>query len=165
MHKEDVIMKKHGLTIVASLWFALCGVTFGAVSLVAAAEGQEQSKGEMMRPHGDDHKMPKGVIGVALNVGAERIGEPALLYVAHVHPEGPAHRAGLTHGDEITTVNGTAVTGKTYEQVVMMVRGEVGTSVKLGVKGETAVRELSITRVASDTLYTGDRKSHGGSAR
>jgi C-terminal processing protease CtpA/Prc len=65
-------------------------------------------------------------------------------------------------------VNGTAVTGKTYEQVVMMVRGEAGTSVKLGVKSEGGIRELSIARVASETLYKeqkGEMKSHGGSAR
>jgi C-terminal processing protease CtpA/Prc len=160
-------MKKHGIAIVVSLFFALCGVMSGVAQLMAA-EGPDKSKSDMSRSHGDDPKMPNGVIGVALNVGAERIGDPALLYVAHVHPEGPAQQAGLKHGDEIATVNGAAVTGKTYEQVVMMVRGEAGTPVKLGVKGESAVRELSITRVASETLYKdqkGEMKSHGSSSR
>ena len=54
--------------------------------------------------------------------------------MAHVHPEGPAQQAGLRHGDEVVTVNGSAVTGKTYDQVIQMVRGEAGTAVKLGVK-------------------------------
>lgn len=158
-------MKNHGVTIAMLLFLSVFCVMSSVASQATVAEGQDKPKGDMSRPHGDDPKMPNGVIGVALNVGAERIGDPAGLYVAHVHPEGPAHQAGLKHGDEIATVNGAAVTGKTYEQVVMMVRGEVGTPVKLGVKGESAVRELSITRVASETLYKGEMKSHGGPAR
>ena len=82
-----------------------------------------------------------------------------------MHPEGPAQQAGLKHGDEVVTVNGAAVTGKTYEQVVKMVRGEAGTAVKLGVKGEGGLHELAITCVASDKLYKGEMGSHGGPAR
>ena len=156
-------MKSYGITIAMSLFLSVFCVMSGAASQAMAAEGQDKPKSDMPRPHRDDPKM--GVIGVALNVGAERIGDPALLYVAHVHPEGPAHQVGLKQGDEIATVNGAAVAGKTYEQVVMMVRGETGTPVKLGVKREGAVRELSITRVASETLYKGEMKSHRGPAR
>ena len=63
------------------------------------------------------------------------------------------------------TVDGTTVTGKSYEQVVKMIRGEAGTIVKLGVKGETDTREISITRVASDRLPKGPAGSHGSPAR
>lgn len=135
----------------------------GKAGLVWAAEGQD--KGSMQRPSGDEPQLPKGVIGVALHVGAERIGDPALLYVAQVHPQGPAHQAGLQHGDEITTVDGTPVAGKTYEQVILMVRGEPGKAVTLGVKGDKGARELSITRVAGETLYKGSMESHGGPSR
>lgn len=62
-------------------------------------------------------------------------------------------------------VNGAVVTGKTYEQVVKMVRGEAGTAVKLGVKEEGGLREFAIARVASDKLYKGEMGSHGGPAR
>jgi len=98
-------------------------------------------------------------------VGAERIGDPAVLYVGMVHPEGPAHQAGLSHGDEIVTVDGVPAAGKSYEQVVKMIRGTVGTPVKLGVKGEGGMRELSITRVAGDTLAKGPAGMHGNPAR
>lgn len=160
-------MNKHGITIAASLCLALCGVMFGAATLVAAAESRDTSAGEMMRPHGDDPKMPNGVIGVALNVGAERIGDPALLYVAHVHPEGPAHRAGLAHGDEILTVDGVAVTGKRYEEVVRMIRGEAGTTVKLGVKGKGVPRDVAVARIAGESLPNGpgEHKDSRGYAR
>jgi predicted metalloprotease with PDZ domain len=142
----------------------LCALSGGA-SQVLAVEGQDKPKGDVPRPQGDEAKLPNGVIGVSLQVGAERIGDPASLYVAHVHPEGPAQQAGLKHGDEVVTVNGASVTGKTYEQVVKMVRGEAGTAVKLGVKGEGGVREIAITRIASESLYKGEKGSHGGPAR
>lgn len=112
--------------------------------------------------HGDQAELPNGVIGVSLQVGAERIGDPAVLYVGMVHPEGPAHQAGLAHGDEIVAVDGTATAGKSYEQIVKMIRGTVGTVVKLSVKGEGGVRDLSITRVAGDKLPKGPAGSHGG---
>lgn len=115
--------------------------------------------------HGDEAALPNGVIGVSLQIGAERIGDPAVLYVGMVHPEGPAHQAGLAHGDEIVAVDGTATAGKSYEQVVKMIRGAVGTVVKLGVKGEGGMRELSITRVAGDKLPKGPSGSHGGPSK
>jgi C-terminal processing protease CtpA/Prc len=105
----------------------------------------------------DEAKMPDGVIGISLHIGAERIGDTASLYVGRVHPEGPAHKAGLKHGDELVSVDGVPVSGKTYEQVVKMVRGEVGTNVKLAVKreGEGSPREISVTRVTGDKLPKG----------
>ena len=162
-------MKRTTLTISTYLFLILLNVVAfqisGKTSDVRAAEGQDMPGSQAQRPHGDDPNLPNGVIGVSLHVGAERIGDPASLYVAHVHPEGPAQQAGLKHGDEVVTVNGAAVTGKTYEQVVKMVRGEAGTAVKLGVKGDGGVREMAITRIASEKLYTGEMGSHGGPAR
>ena len=69
-------------------------------SEVRAAEEQGKPGNQAQRPHGDESTLPNGVIGVSLHVGAERIGDPTSLYVAHVHPEGPAQQAGLKHGDE-----------------------------------------------------------------
>jgi len=142
----------------------LCTLS-GGTSQVLAAEGQDKPGSQAQRPYGDDADLPNGVIGVSLHVGAERIGDPASLYVAHVHPEGPAQQAGIKYGDEVVTVNGATLTGKTYEQVIKMVRGEAGTVVKLGVKGGGDVREIAITRIASDKLYKGEMGSHGRQAR
>jgi len=142
----------------------LCALPGGA-SQVLAVEGQDKPESQTQRSQGDEANLPSGVIGVSLRVGAESIGDPASLYVAHVQPEGPAQPAGLKHGDEIVTVNGAAVTGKTYEQVIKMVRGEAGTVVKLGVKGEEGVREVAITRIAGEKLYRGEMGSHGRQAR
>lgn len=155
-------------TLLLSVLTLVLYQTSGTANEVRAAEGQDKPESQAQRPHGDDTAMPKGVIGVSLHVGAERIGDPASLYVAHVYPMGPAQQAGLKHGDEIVTVNGEAVTGKTYEQVIQMVRGEAGAAVKLGIKGEGGVRELSITRVEGQTLYKdqkGKMGPHGNPAR
>ena len=143
---------------------ALCALPGGA-SQVLAVEGQDKPESQTQLPHGDDANLAHGVIGVSLRVGAERIGDPASLYVAHVHPEGPAQQAGLKHGDEVVTINGVAVTGKTYEQVIKMVRGEAGTAVNLGLKGEGGMREIAMTRVAGEKLYKGEMGSHGRQVR
>ena len=151
-------MRNNRIHIVAAA--ALTGLL-----LVGTAGAADQHMSQAPYAHGDDAKLPNGVIGVSLQVGAERIGDPSVLYVGMVHPEGPAHHAGLRHGDEIMTVDGTAVSGKSYEQVVKMIRGEAGTVVKLGVKGEGGTRELAITRVAGDKLPKGPAGSHGGPAK
>ena len=139
------------------------GVMIGLL-LTGAAGAADQPVSEAPYAHGDEVKLPNGVIGLSLQVGAERIGDAAVLYVGMVRPEGPAQQAGLRHGDEITTVDGATVKGKSYEQVVKMIRGEAGTIVKLGVKGDADTREISITRVASDKLPKGPAGSHGSPA-
>ncbi|NWF72774.1 MAG: PDZ domain-containing protein [Nitrospirae bacterium] len=149
------------LSVLAVVLYQISGTT----SEARAAEEQDKPESQAQRPYGDDANLPKGVIGISLHVGAERIGDPASLYVNHVHPEGPARLAGLKHGDEIVTVNDMAVSGKTYEQVIQMVRGEAGTAVKLGVKGDGSLREIAITRIAGEKLYKGEMRPHGSPAR
>lgn len=159
--------KKMNITttvLLSVLTVVLCQIS-GTTSEARAAEEQDKQESQAQRPHGDDANLPKGVIGISLHVGAERIGDPALLYVAHVHPDGPAQQAGLKHGDEIVMVNDMAVSGKTYEQVIQMVRGEAGTAVKLGVKGDGSLREIAITRIAGEKLYKGEMRPHGSPAR
>jgi S1-C subfamily serine protease len=120
-----------------------------------------QPTGQAPYGHGDDTRLPNGVIGISLHVGAERIGDPAILYVGMVHPEGPAYQAGLRHGDEVMSVDDAPVTGKSYEQVAKIIRGEAGTIVKVGVKDAKGLHELSIKRVAGDKLPRGPVGSHG----
>jgi C-terminal processing protease CtpA/Prc len=158
-------MNTHRNNMAALLFLIVLCALPGSASQVLAVEGQDKPESQIQRSQGDEANLPSGVIGVSLRVGAERIGDPASLYVAHVHPEGPAQQAGLKRGDEVLTVNGAAVTGKTYEQVIKMVRGEAGTAVKLGLKGEEGVREIAITRIAGEKLYKGEMGPHGGPAR
>ncbi|OQW32662.1 MAG: hypothetical protein A4E19_04670 [Nitrospira sp. SG-bin1] len=126
------------------------GLLLSGEILAADQSGQTPGVGAGV----DGAKGPDGVIGISLHIGAERVGDPASLYVGRVHREGPAHKAGLRHGDELISVDGTGVSGKSYEQVVKMIRGESGSTVKLQIKreGEGSPREIAVTRVAGDSL-------------
>jgi S1-C subfamily serine protease len=134
---------------------AVCLMIF-SISLAACAG--DGPVGQSPHGPGDDPNLPNGVVGISLQMGAERIGDPAVLYVAMVHPEGPARQAGVVQGEEIQSVDGNPVIGKSYEQVVRMIRGEAGTVVKLGVKGAKGTREVVLTRVAGDQLSKVPRK-------
>lgn len=107
------------------------------------------------KPHGemaDPMVPPPGIIGVALHLTAERVGDPAGLFIRATHPMGPAVKAGLMHGQEILTVDGQSIKGKTYREVVAMIRGEIGKSVTLQVKTFSDVRDVKIIRVSEQML-------------
>ena len=93
-----------------------------------------------------------GIIGVALHLTAKRIGDPAGLFIRATHPMGPAIKAGLTHGQEILAVDGMSIRGKTYREVVAMIRGEIGKSVILQVKTFSGFKEVKIVRVSEQML-------------
>ena len=105
-----------------------------------------------------DPSLPRGIIGVAIHLSAHRVGDPARLYVRATHPEGPAARVGLEHGDEILAVDGVSLNGKTYEQIIRMIRGDIGQTVKLQVNGARGNREISVTRI-SEEMLTGKKRT------
>lgn len=127
-----------------------------ALLLLTPTQGHAQpSHPQPGNPHGDltDPMMPPpGIIGVALHLTAERIGDPAGLFIRATHPLGPAVRAGLTHGQEILAVDGQSVKGMTYREVVSIIRGEIGTSVTLLVKTFSDVKEVKIMRASEAQL-------------
>jgi C-terminal processing protease CtpA/Prc len=117
--------------------------------------GADQS-GDVSAAGVEGAKGTDGVVGISLHLGAARVGDPASVYVDQVHRGGPGHTAGLRHGDELVSVDGTPISGKSFEQVVTMIRGEPETTVKLGVKRDKAgLREVPVIRVAGDTLMKG----------
>jgi S1-C subfamily serine protease len=103
-------------------------------------------------PPGPNTPLPSGIVGLALHITAGRIGDPAQLIIRAVHPSGPAARAGLTHGEEIMTVNGVSVAGKTYQEAVGLIRGEAGSTVKLGLRGPQGEHTVSLIRVSESVL-------------
>ena len=114
-----------------------------------------QGHAQQGNPHDDlsDPMLPPpGIIGVAMQLTAERIGDPAGLFIRATHPLGPAVEAGLTHGQEILAVDGRSVEGLTYQEVVFMIRGEIGTSVTLLVKTFSDVKEVTIVRISEAQL-------------
>lgn len=103
-------------------------------------------------PPGPNTPAPSGIVGLAMHITAGRIGEPARLIIRAVHPSGPAARAGLNHGEEILTVDGIPVAGKSYQEAVGLIRGEVGSSVRLGLTGPQGERTVSLVRISESVL-------------
>jgi hypothetical protein len=55
-------------------------------------------------------------MGVSLHVGAERIGDGRYVVRRHGASRSPGSQARLAHGDEIVTVEGTALSARSYEK-------------------------------------------------
>ncbi len=101
----------------------------------------------------DPHlSLQSGIVGLALHLTARRVGDPAQLIIRAVHPSGPAARAGITHGEEISSVNEQLLTGKTYQEVVSLIRGAIGSSVKLGLRGPQGERTITLVRINESIL-------------
>ncbi|MDT7042518.1 PDZ domain-containing protein [Candidatus Nitronereus thalassa] len=135
-------------------WILL--TSFLGILLLFPIKGHSQESYPIQsNPHGDMEQPmlpPPGIIGVALHLTAERIGDPAGLFIRATHPAGPGARAGLAHGQEILAVDGQPVKGKTYREVVAIIRGEIGKSVTLTVRTFSNVKEVKIIRVSEDML-------------
>jgi carboxyl-terminal processing protease len=97
----------------------------------------------------------KGKFG---GVGMEIDQRDDLITVVSPLPDTPAKRAGLQPGDKILEIDGQSTLGLSTAEAVRLIRGEVGTVVKLkvlGTGGSTA-REVNLTRaiIAVPTLET-----------
>ena len=146
-HRASQILKLVPATL-------LCITAFTPWAL--AYEGPTGDVASPTNPHasppGPNTPISSGIVGIAMHITAGRIGDPAQLIIRAVHPSGPAARAGLEHGEEIIAVDGESVTGKTYMEVVGLIRGDSGSSVKLGLRGPQGERTLSLMRVSEEIL-------------
>jgi S1-C subfamily serine protease len=126
------------------------------MSMAFGADGHPGESPETMNPHagspGPNTPLPSGIVGLALHITATRIGDPAVLIIRAVHPAGPAARAGVAHGEEVLAVDGDPVNGKTHQEVVALIRGDVGSSVKLDLQGPQGRRTISLLRVSEEQL-------------
>ncbi|MDT3778052.1 PDZ domain-containing protein [Nitrospira sp. MA-1] len=124
----------------------------GSLAYEEADEKPPTSSNPHASPPGANTPAPSGIVGLALHITAVRIGEPARLIIRAVHPSGPAARAGLNHGEEILTVDGLPLAGKTYQEAVGLIRGEVGSTVRLGLTGPKGERTVSVVRINESVL-------------
>ncbi len=88
-----------------------------------------------------------GIVGIAIGLTAQKVGAPARLVVEHVMQGSPAQVAGIRRGDEIVTIDGKPVTGKSLRDIAQMIRGEVGTAVTLTLVHEGQNYGVSLNRV------------------
>jgi len=87
----------------------------------------------------------KGLLGIVVPVGQEKVRKDAPYVITGVYEEGPAYRAGLRPDDRIVQINGTEVDGLEYDHIYNnLLRGPSGTRVTIVVerKGETMVFDV-----------------------
>lgn len=68
-----------------------------------------------------------GGIGVTMEISGDYI------VVSQVFPESPAEKAGLLQGDKIVEAGGTDLVKATTDKAASIIRGEPGTSIRLGI--------------------------------
>ena len=80
-------------------------------------------------------------IGVTMTLDGE-----GRCVITQVNTLGPAYEAGVKAGMIIVSVNGTAVKGKTLDEISSLVRGEPGTKVALNLELDGATQTMEIER-------------------
>jgi C-terminal processing protease CtpA/Prc len=94
-------------------------------------------------------KLREGKAGVGVVLKAKR-GEDQLL-IASMHPGGPAEVSGrVFEGDELLSIDGVLVQGKTYEELADLMLGSIGTSVSLGLERSGRPVEVNLMRGRAD---------------
>jgi carboxyl-terminal processing protease len=89
--------------------------------------------------------------GTFVGIGVVLADTETGLTVQSVIPGSPAESAGLESGERIVTVDGVDVRTTPTGDVAQQVRGEVGTTVRLGLEGGSkGAREVSVTRAQLD---------------
>jgi carboxyl-terminal processing protease len=84
------------------------------------------------------------VAGIGVEVAAEPVHHG--IEVEEVFQGSPAAKAGIRQGDIITTVGSTSLAGKTVEAGSKLIRGKVGTDVRLTISRSGNTRSVTITR-------------------
>jgi hypothetical protein len=83
--------------------------------------------------------------GVGMTLGRSENGD---ILVADVFEGGPAREAGARPGDQVLSVDGAAVTGWEIGEVVGRIRGEVGTTVTLGMRRAGRDFQIAVQRAS-----------------
>jgi carboxyl-terminal processing protease len=102
----------------------------------------------------------KGDVGLTLS---KRYG---YIYVVSELPDGPAEKAGIRSGDILEAVRGFATREMAVEQADILLQGDPGTTVKVGVvrRGQTEPAEVEITRANLPTIFVAADKVTDGVA-
>lgn len=79
-------------------------------------------------------------------IGAVLENHDSGVLITEVYEDSPAEKAGLKAGDLITDVDGKSVVGMEAAAAASLIRGEVGTVVRLTIKRQGSVKSISIVR-------------------
>jgi len=88
--------------------------------------------------------------GEIYGIGVEMRQEDGQFVISKVTKGGPAERGGLLPGDSLVQVDGNATQGKSFQELISLVRGKEGTEVSLQLKrpGETELIDIKLKREA-----------------
>jgi len=83
-----------------------------------------------------------GGIGVSMRVNGDYIT------ILEVYPDTPAEKAGLLQGDKIIDADGISLVKQDTDKAASVIRGEVGTKVRLGIlrDGSATIKIIDVTR-------------------
>jgi carboxyl-terminal processing protease len=83
--------------------------------------------------------------GKFYGIGARLLPDPLGVKVVSVFKDGPAQRVGVKGSDVIVAVDGKVVAGMQSDDIVLLIKGKEGTSVKLKVSRPGAKAPLEFT--------------------
>lgn len=135
-------------------------------SVANAAEPSQGTRKDFSNEHGDfvvlDRKAMDRIgaasagVGLTLAVGKDRVT------VTGAVEKGPAATAGLAAGDELISINGRKVTGKTAPQISAELRGRDGTLVVLRIKSKKSGKTANVSMIRSEEALTDAARSGVG---
>lgn len=89
-----------------------------------------------------EDSLERNYVGVGIRVGEDESG----FYVAEVFLNSPAQLAGILKGDYIISADGVLMKGKTITELVNMISGPAGSTVKVTISREQKPITFTITR-------------------
>ncbi len=117
-------------------------LTYGAVQGLMAAANDPYTFFAPPRDAELDRQSIEGEFG---GIGAHvSVNQDGQLVITDPFPDMPAAQAGLLSGDAIIEIDGASVDGLTLDEAVALLRGEVGTKVKLTIYRPSEDRQFSV---------------------
>jgi len=83
-------------------------------------------------------------------LGARSLSVDGRVTIIELYQNGPSQKAGIQVGDQIIAVNGKSAEGKSYEDVLQIIRGFPGTDVKITIHRPVTKEEKQVTITRSE---------------
>lgn len=96
-------------------------------------------------PAADYKALMEGLSGAFVGIGAHIETLDNYIKVIKTIEGAPADKAGIKAGDVITKINGISIYGFSSEKVIAMIRGDIGTEVKITVIKQDSKKEVVYT--------------------